>query len=473
MSVSEKYLKGSVVGIAGKASRIAGGYGTLWFLTHILSSAGYGGYVTMLAVASLVSLVAQLGLRQATIQRVSELSMDDPSDIERYVGAATAWALVTGSVGTVLLWVAAGFVGDVADERLVSWARLLAVVVPGMTLKPIFDGVLRGYERVSEAIAYAEILPQLLRLALLVFTWLFVQNQVAVVAAVAASYYLPVVFLGAVTGAWQSLNFRGMSAEHLEYSGYLLVNSIGSQFLKRTDVLLLTLLVTLKSTGGYNVAWKVAAVAQYGDQVLTNVLQPRLSKFIETGEIGTLLREFGQVRDLGVVASLPVLVLVVLFGEQILGIFGDYSAQYPVLVVLAVGAVVNSSFGSVGQILIMGKRGRLVLLNTLVNVVGNVSLGFVLIPRFETMGAAVATVLTVYLLTNLLGALEVKYFMGIDTFDYLSLGGTGVVGVVVIARVVGVLSNDLVLVVVVALVAAALLNRRATYLRELLSAAIS
>jgi O-antigen/teichoic acid export membrane protein len=264
-----------------------------------------------------------------------------------------------------------------------------------------------------------------------------------------------------------------MSAEHLEYSGYLLVNSIGRQFLKRTDVLLLSLLVTLESTGGYNVAWKVAAVAKYGDQVLGNVLQPRLSKFIETDEIGTLLREFGQVRDLGVVASLPVLVLVVLFGEQILGIFGDYSAQYPVLVVLAVGAVVHSSFGSIGEIMIMGKRGRLVLLNTLVSVVGNVALGFVLIPRFGTMGAAVATVLSVYFLANLLGALEVKYFMRVDTFDYFSLGGTGVVVVVVIARVVGVLPSDLVLVVVVALVAAALLIRRATYLRELLSAATS
>jgi O-antigen/teichoic acid export membrane protein len=86
MSKETKYAKDSVVGIIGKVSQLVGGYGSLWLLTSILSDAAYGGYVAALAVIALVALLAQAGLKQATIQRVGELATDKEQQILTYVG---------------------------------------------------------------------------------------------------------------------------------------------------------------------------------------------------------------------------------------------------------------------------------------------------------------------------------------------------------------------------------------------------
>lgn len=40
------------------------------------------------------------------------------------------------------------------------------------------------------------------------------------------------------------------------------------QIIKNTDVLLLASFATLPATGGYNIAWKLAPVARYDDQIL-------------------------------------------------------------------------------------------------------------------------------------------------------------------------------------------------------------
>jgi len=137
--------------------------------------------------------------------------------------------------------------------------------------------------------------------------------------------------------------------------------------------------------------------------------------------------------------------------------------------VLTIGATINAAFGSIGQILIMDKRGKLIFINTLISLGGNITLNTLLIPRYGTMGAALATVFTVYFLTNLIAVLEVYYFIDIDTVDYLTLIpvaiAVGSVGVIIAESIV----TD-VAVVVVAMVAIILVYRRATFVRGLLSA---
>lgn len=467
MSKETKYAKDSVVGIIGKVSQLVGGYGSLWLLTSILSDAAYGGYVAALAVIALVALLAQAGLRQAIIQRVGELATDEEQQILTYVGAAVAWVGIASIVITGATWLLTPLFPTVVDQNVVQWVQLLTLLIPGMALLPICGGMLRGLERVSTAILLERIIVQLLRLSGLTIAWVAWRDPVAVVLALGISYYIPIAAFGIRTRGWQYLNLTGMSITHLRYSGYLLINSIASKFLKNTDVLLLASLATLPATGGYNIAWKLALVARYGDSILTNTIQPRLSKYLASNQIGELCEEFDQVRDLSVVATIPVLIVVLLFGESLLGVFGNYVDQYAILVLLTIGATVNASFGSIGQILIMGKRGRLVFLNTLISLGGNIALNIVLIPRFGAMGAAIATVFTVYFLTNLLGTLQVYYFMDINTVDLVPLTVTGA-----LAAAVGLVTLNLIAIEIALgtafLTAGLLLYQRVKFVKGLL-----
>lgn len=469
MSKESKYAKDSIIGVAGKVSQLVGGYGSLWLLTSILSDVAYGGYVAALAAIALIALLAQAGLKQATIQRVGELAVDENQAIPEYAGAAIAWVGI-GSLGvTIATWLLAPLMSPFVDPSVLEWVQLLTLLVPGMALLPICGGILRGLERVSTAVVLERITVQVIRLFGLAIVWLYWQDPAAVVLALGLAYYVPVGLFALRTRGWQYLNVTGMPISHIRYSGYLLVNSIASQFLKNTDVLLLASLATLPATGGYNVAWKLAIVARYGDQILTNTIQPRLSKYLAASDITELVQEFNQVRDLSTFATIPVLIVVLLFGESLLGLFGAYSNQYAVLVVLTVGATVNAMFGSIGQILIMGKRGRLLFVNTIINLGGNIALNLLLIPRYGTMGAALATVFTVYFLTNLIAMLEVYYFMQIDTIDWMPLLSVTILSLVVVLAITEVITTTATI-LTATVIGLLLLRRHTEFIWELLSA---
>jgi O-antigen/teichoic acid export membrane protein len=417
---SSKYAIDIVVGVVGKAIGMIGGYGTLWLLTDILSEEGYGGYTAAFAVISLLGLFAQMGLRQATIQRVSELSVESEPAIPRHAGAAVSYVAIASIAMTVVALAGTLVLYRIFDPLMIRFIRLLALIIPGMALLAVCDGILRGLEHVSAGIALRQIFVQILRLGGLLIVWTFFQDPTAVVIAIGVSFYVPLIVFGLRTQGWRYLNLSSMSLSHIQFSGYLLANSIASRFLKNTDILLLSILATLSATGSYNVAWKIALVARYIDSILSNTLQPRLSKFLAASEFEKLNSEFDQVRDLTVAGAIPVLIVVFVFGRSLLGLFGNYTGQYNVLLILTVGAVVNGVFGSVGQLLLMGKKGRLILLNTVLNLGGNIFLNILLIPKFGTMGAAVATVTTVYFFTNIVAIFEVKYSLGINTFDAYS-----------------------------------------------------
>jgi len=271
-----------------------------------------------------------------------------------------------------------------------------------------------------------------LRLGGMGVVYLFVPEPWAIAVAIGLSFYLPLVGFTAGSKGWQYLNLSAISRKQFEFSTVLLLNSIGSKLMKNVDVLLLTTLASTASTGGYDVAWKVASVLRYGEQVLNNVLQPRLSKFLAEDQVEFLLAEFNFVRDLSVASTLGGLFVLIFFGRELLGLFGAYTGQYELLLVLGMGFVLNAAFGKIGQILLMGKHGRFVLLNTILNLVGNIGLNAVLIVRYDAIGAAIATTTTVFFFTNVLAMWQVDYAFGIDTTDWpvftMTAACLGVVG---------------------------------------------
>lgn len=171
---------------------MVGGYGSLWLLTSILSDAAYGGYVAALAVIALVALLAQAGLKQATIQRVGELATDEGERIPEYTGAAIAWVSIASLAITIVTWLLTQLISPLFDETVVQWVQPLILVIPGMALLPICGGVLRGLERVSTAIVFERIIIQTVRLSGLTLVWLYWRDPVVVVLAFSLAYYIPV-----------------------------------------------------------------------------------------------------------------------------------------------------------------------------------------------------------------------------------------------------------------------------------------
>jgi O-antigen/teichoic acid export membrane protein len=113
--------------------------------------------------------------------------------------------------------------------------------------------------------------------------------------------------------------------------------------------------------------------------------------------------------------ALPVILLICLFPGWIMGWFGEaYRSSAPLLVILAVGQLVNVVTGSVGFLLSMTGHER--DLRNVVLISGPLAIGAALIltPFFGVTGAAIATALAVAC-QNLLAVYRVKQRLGFNT----------------------------------------------------------
>ena len=318
------------------------------------------------------------------------------------------------------MWISSPFVIGLIGEGsdLIFWSKFGAGLIPAMTAQAIQGGRLRGYELIPQAILFEQILPSSLRLVGLSVVYLLSPTVESVITAIYAAQYLPSIALFVYDRQWKLLNATGIDRSQLQLAGHFFVNSVASRFLTDTDIILLSTLAGLAATGSYQVAWKISMVSRYADDALTNVITPRYSKFVSNADYGKLRSELNMVREVSLIGGGFVVLIVLLLGKPLLGLFGNYQDQYATLVLLSIGGgLLNPGIGPVGQILLMAKEGRLIMLNSLVtlclNVIGNV----ILIPEYGALGAAVSTVLTLYLLNGVFSIVLVRYSLAVDVFE--------------------------------------------------------
>ena len=117
--------------------------------------------------------------------------------------------------------------------------------------------------------------------------------------------------------------------------------------------------------------------------------------------------------------TLPVAGIVIAFGSQLLGVFGDkYVDAYPLLLVLLVGQVVNSLTGSVGFLLNMTNHEKIVRNIVVVSSVVTLLVSIVATWQFGVIGAAISITLGVAL-NNLTMVFFVYKYLGFVTIPGL------------------------------------------------------
>lgn len=116
------------------------------------------------------------------------------------------------------------------------------------------------------------------------------------------------------------------------------------------------------------------------------------------------------------VLTLPVLIFVAGFRADLLGLFGgEFVAAGSLLLLFLARQLVNGVLGLNGWMVAMAGHSRLVLANNVVCAVTNITLSFLLIPRWGVYGAALASLVAVTLI-QVLQVLEVAWINRIHAF---------------------------------------------------------
>ncbi|MFA5810005.1 MAG: polysaccharide biosynthesis C-terminal domain-containing protein, partial [Thermoleophilia bacterium] len=244
----------------------------------------------------------------------------------------------------------------------------------------------------------------------------------------------------------------------LKYSYPLALANILVAVTLWVDTLMLGYLGTTEDVGFYGVALKIA---QFGAKIIMAfiiVFMPVIADLWNRKKSEELKGLYMTVSRWIFTLSFPIFLIIVLFSDAIMRIFGaGFVAGSGALVILAAGQMITATTGAAGLMILMSGHSKVELFNVVVNLTVNVVLCLLLIPGYGVLGAAIAH-MSALAVVNTLRVIEVWFFMHIFAYNlsYLKPVLSGLAGGIV-ALVIGRIFIDSVSLVQLALLACLLL----------------
>ncbi|MDJ0557437.1 MAG: flippase [Microcoleaceae cyanobacterium MO_207.B10] len=190
----------------------------------------------------------------------------------------------------------------------------------------------------------------------------------------------------------------------------LLLGTTFLMLLNQTDILMIGGMINSEAVGIYSAAAKTAIWVIFILQAVNTVIAPVFTTVYTQGNREELKKLVATIAHWIFWPSLVVAIFMIIFAEEILGFFGpEFRAAQWEMIILVIGNLVNAGTGSVGWLMIMtGHQNQCTLIfgfSAMINLV----LNLILIPNFGTLGAAIATAITMIMWNILLHILVVKY----------------------------------------------------------------
>ncbi len=394
-------------------------------LARSLGSTGVGIYAYIVILVTVLLIPLTSGAHTLVLKLTAEATANDRwDDVRGALQASTVCAFACACLLGIVLASALGVAGWLPG---IAGAELFAI----LTLILVFDGlsaIRSGFMRGLDRPVLAQLPELLFRPAVLLAcfgalgAWSGggVDIETALHALVAAS------FAAFAVGLWvagrhlpgELLKSRATyrrswisgSASFAAKGGIAVVNNY-------VDILLLgALLASSADVGIYRVAAQVAVVGGIVYVSINALVTQTFAVNLAKGDMNAVSHAARHSARLAFLASLPLPIIMLLFGDPLISlVFGvEFAAAAPIAVILLVGQMINSGFGTAASLLTVSDRGWTVTRWFAYGTLVNIAACCVLIPAWGMMGAAAANV-AAGLLFNLAIWTVARNELGIDT----------------------------------------------------------
>ncbi|HEY9197905.1 MAG TPA: flippase [Gammaproteobacteria bacterium] len=389
-----------------------------WYGAEVL-----GGYVLTVTIVSILSLFSTLGLDKAVLRYVSE-SVEGHREHSAWtyysaasltaLAIALAIALVTFSLREFLAVDVFEAPGMVASIAIGAWVIvfMVGVLVNSEALRA------GGYARLYAFLKSAEV-----SAAPLLFVAVFEFFSIGDAAMRPVNGYL----CGAASIALISLllchrklpgtdrkwvwDARVVSAM-IRFGFPVLISSSLAFIVQWVDTFMLGIMRTQAEVGIYNVSFKLAAAVTLSYLAVNVVITPSFARPSVRDDADALRALARKGSVIGMAFAGPAALVLLVFGEMLLGYFGqEFHVGYTSLVILTAAQVFVAYAGSVSALLNMTDHQRQLRNIMLLAVVLKVVLNLVLIPYMGIDGAAYSTAAAL-VLWNLLAMLYIRKIFG-------------------------------------------------------------
>ncbi len=392
-------IRGSGLALFLKIAGIAVTYAFTYIITRSFGASVNGLFNLAFAVLTLATVIARAGLDTAMLKFTAAYHAEDrPEAVKGAYLDATGIVFSIGLVVTLIMyWLSDTLAASLFHKPgLADYLRLFALLVIPYSMIMVNSECLRGIRRIKWYLFLEGIGVNL-------FGSVFLLAMLAgggTASSLARSFGLAVAVLFVIsTVAWlRASGWRGLRVarpvgirELLFTSLPMLLANVLMKVMGWIDTIMLGMLRPAEDVGIYNIALKISMLTKLTLNAVNSVIAPRFAAYYRKGDMASFIRTSDHATRLIFWTSAPVLVLILLIPGPLTGLFGpEFTAGATALVILTVGQFIASISGSVGYILNMTGHQVIQQNITIVSIVLNVMLNFVLIPRIGMTGAAIA-----------------------------------------------------------------------------------
>jgi len=389
-------------------------------------SGAFGQITLITQLAFVAGAATRFGMDMAAVRRVAiEVGKGEPGRARAVVRLAIGIALAFSSVVAVIVFLAAGSIGDLLNVPSAS-VRAAAVGLVFVAVAQVYLGGSRGLKIMRHTL-YAYWIGQSISWILITLAmWALIGETVAVTAWAYAFSWIFATLVAFVSWRRVTAPFPHMPAEAGEatalakYGAPRAPAALLSQALFYTDLAVLShYLGNSPEVSVYAAAIRIAQALVLFLTAVSYMFSPFVADLYERDERDRLNDLFKQITRWTLAGTIPLLLLFMIAPSSVLALFGQsYDAGTSWLRVLLIGQAVNVSVGAAGFILIMVKRTGWDLTVYALSFVLDLVIAITLIGTLDmgAMGAAIAQT-TALIVSNSLRLYLVWRFVRIQPYD--------------------------------------------------------
>jgi len=392
---------------------------------RFLGVTSYGLYALAMMAARVGEKIAVFGVPVSVLHYLPVyLSRDERRHALGTVVGGIPLSLGLGLVLAFGLWMGADWIAThvLGQPEAAHFLRILGFAIPLMALIDLLGEITRGFGRALPYVVLRNLVPQLCSMAVLI--WLFLSRGSQIGVAYAQIFGLG---LGVVVGIGFVLHLVRTRIGPLRpilqlrrlygYAAPIVLNTMVSLAMVWTDLFLLGVLTDASTVGTYRGCMQITLVFDLIWTAFSSATATLYTVLIADGRRAQLQETYTAAGRLASLAAIPLLLLIMVNGGDILGLLGPAFAVGALpLFILACGQFFKLAFGAASIVLNVGGRQSLEAGNVALAAGVNLILNLMLIPVFGLLGAALATATSLTGL-GLLRCVQIRRVWGLHTLD--------------------------------------------------------
>lgn len=396
------------------------------YLGRVLGAEKAGVFFIGLTILTIGSVIGRFGLENTMLKIVANNSKDENWGlIINSHKKSTEYVLLLSSMITLIVFFGSDIISSLlfSTDNMSSYFRVVSISIVPLALSVVNAQSIQGMKRIKESTVVLNLSIPFLALVFapyLVIKYDVLGAAIAYTIAIVLTYFISLYL-------WKKLLPKNIIQENIHDTKMILESciplfwvSVMQMTINWFSYIVLGVYSTEADVGVLGMAIRVVTLLGFFLMAVNSITAPKIAEMYNKNNHYALENMCRGASTLLLYATLPFVVIIFLFANRVIGLFGDEFIGYGVVLqVLVIGQLVNIITGPVGILLIMSGNERIMRNNLFITMLVCVLLNIILIPVYGLIGAAVSFSLSMAI-QNVLSLYKVRKIMNIYTLPFLN-----------------------------------------------------